>query len=346
MNAYALGKLPHEDLAKLLSGLSITDSRVRLGPGIGLDCAVIDFGDTYLVVKSDPITFTADDIGWYAVHVNANDIATTGAQPKWFLATLLLPEGARSEDVERIFTELTSACTEVGAELIGGHTEVTTDLIRPIISGTMLGEVSKDSLITPQGARPGDIVLLSKGIPIEAGSIMAREFLDRLQRIEPEVVIRARNYLTEPGISVVKEALIAAQTGGVTAMHDPTEGGLASGLWELADAAGIGMVIDKEALHILPEAGLICQELSVDPLFAIASGALLLTVMEARAQQIISAVEGANIPITRIGYVTDNENVILRYKGGKEVLQRPERDAIAALFERQADNTSDSDNES
>lgn len=346
MKPYPLGKLPHGDLEKLLSELSITDPRVRLGPGVGLDCAVIDYSDTYLVVKSDPITFTAEDIGWYAVHVNANDIVTTGAQPKWFMATLLLPEGAGSILVERIFSELTAACSEVGAELIGGHTEVTADLNRPIVSGTMLGEVNKDSLITPQGARPGEVVLLSKGIPIEAGSILARECADHLQRLEPEIIERARNYLREPGISVVKEALIAAQTGGVTAMHDPTEGGLASGLWELADAAGIGMIIDKEAIHILPEAGIICQELSIDPLSAIASGALLLTVVESSVENIISAVGDANIPITRIGYVTEDEGIVFEHAGGEEELPRPERDAIAALFERLSEDSSGSDNES
>jgi thiamin-phosphate kinase len=346
MKPYPLGKLPHEDLAKLISGLSITDPRVHLGPGVGLDCAVIDFGETYLVAKSDPITFTAEDIGWYAVHVNANDIATTGAQPKWFMATLLLPEGAQSELVERIFSDLAIACSEVGAELVGGHTEVTADLKRPIISGTMLGEVKKESLITPQGARPGDVVLLSKGIPIEAGSILARECVNHLQRLEPGIIERARNYLTEPGISVVKEALIAAQTGGVTAMHDPTEGGLASGLWELADAANIGMIIEKEAIQILPEAELICRELKLEPLSAIASGALLLTVTESRVENIITAVEDANIPITRIGDVSEGVGVTFKHAGREEELPRPQRDALAVFFERLSEESSTSDDES
>ena len=204
MGSYPLGKLPHDKLDQLLSALTISDPRVALGPGVGLDCAVIDFGDTYLVAKSDPITFTSEDIGWYAVHINANDIVTTGAQPSWFLVTLLLPEGSGPDLVDEIFADLGDACAEVGAELIGGHTEITADLNRPLISGTMLGEVAKSSLITPKGARPGDIILLSKGVPIEAGSILARECTDQFTHLDPAVVENARAYLTDPGISVVK----------------------------------------------------------------------------------------------------------------------------------------------
>ncbi len=333
MQTYPLGKLPHKVMEKLISGIPSSDARLHLGPGMGLDCAVIDFGETYLVAKSDPITFTAEQIGWYAVHVNANDIATTGAEPRWFLATLLLPEGTKSELVEEIFTQLTSACSEIGAELVGGHTEITSGLDRPIISGTMLGEVSKASLITPKGATPGDIVLLTKGIPIEAGSILARECTDLLQDIDPKILERASEYLTRPGISVVKEALIATKTGGVTAMHDPTEGGLASGLWELADAANVGICIDEKSIHILPEAEIICEKLNVDPISAIASGALLLTVTEGAVERIIAALEKVEIPVSRIGQVFQGEGVFTDRYGVMEKMSWPERDAIATLFE-------------
>jgi hydrogenase maturation factor len=344
METYPLGKLPHQKLDSLLSSLAIKDPRVVLGPGVGLDCAVIDFGDTYLVSKSDPITFTSADIGWYAVHINANDIVTTGAQPKWFLVTLLLPEGTGPDLVEEIFADLGNACAEVGAELIGGHTEITADLNRPIISGTMLGEVAKNSLITPKGARPGDIVLLTKGIPIEAGSIIAREFTDQLQHLDPSILKRARSYLTDPGISVVKEALIAARVGGVTAMHDPTEGGLAGGLWELADAAGFGIEIDKSSISILPEGEIVCRAFEIDPLSAIASGALLISVAESRVQAVTSAIEDANISVTPIGKVRKGVGVTFKDDGGE--MSRPVRDEIAKLFERLDVDTRASDDES
>lgn len=334
VKSYPVGKLPYEDLKKLLASLSCSDQRVRMGPGVGLDCAVIDFGDTYLVAKTDPITFTAEDLGWYAVHVNANDIATTGAQPKWFLATLLLPESTESYFVEQVFADLQTACTQVGAVLVGGHTEITSDLNRAILTGTMLGEVEKGSLITPRGAQPGDVILLSKGIPIEAGSILVREFAHKLGHLEPTTIERARNMLIDPGISVVREALVASRVGGVTAMHDPTEGGLAAGLWEMADAAEVGLLIEIEAVPILPEVELICRTLSIDPFSAIASGALLLTVDQARAVEVTSALLQAEIPIAQIGKVSQGSGVRVVDSGVEKELPRPERDALAMLFEQ------------
>ncbi len=129
------------------------------------------------MLKSDPITFATDDIGWYAVQINANDIATTGSTPRWMLATLLLPENQTSPDlVEHIFKQINQAAGALGISLIGGHTEITYDLNRPILMGTLLGEVERSKLIVPSGAQPGDQLLLTKGVPIEATALLAREF--------------------------------------------------------------------------------------------------------------------------------------------------------------------------
>jgi hydrogenase maturation factor len=335
MAIFPLGKLPPEELARWFSQLHLKDQRVLLGPGIGLDCAVIDFGDTYLVAKSDPITFTATDIGWYAVQVNANDIATTGAIPKWFMVTLLLPEGSTDSNlVEAIFNQVQDACEHLGIEIIGGHTEITMGLDRPILSGTMLGEVNRDSLITPQGAKPGDAVLLTKGIPIEATSILAHDFAHDLTMIEPKLLKCARDYLKDPGISVVKEALTAAQTEMVTAMHDPTEGGVIAGLWEFSDAASAGFKIQLDAIPILPEAEIICHELQVDPLTAIASGSLLLTVEAPEAEKVMKKVEAVGISIVQIGCVVTERGVFEDREPVPALIPRPARDALAELFER------------
>lgn len=333
MDPFPLGKLPTKELSRLFSRLKREDPRVLLGPGVGLDCAVIDFGKTLLVAKSDPITFTGEDIGWYSVQVNANDIATTGAMPKWFLTTLLLPEkGSHRELVDRIFLQIESACRELNIEVIGGHTEITLGLDRPILSGMMLGEVPRDSLITPRGARPGHVLLLTKGVPIEAGSILAREYRATLTSLDRDLLQRARDYLTKPGISVVKEALAAANAGGVSAMHDPTEGGILSGLWELSEAANIGFVIEVESIPVLPEAQQICQLLKIDPLSAIASGALLITVEKASRSAVIREVEKIGIQIFQIGWITDQIGVF--NKEDLQSLPRPERDALSELFER------------
>ncbi|MCB8942785.1 MAG: AIR synthase, partial [Ardenticatenaceae bacterium] len=233
-----LGKLPPPLLAQLLAQAPVFDERVIVKPGIGLDCAVIELGDTLLVFKSDPITFATDEIGWYLVQVNSNDIATTGATPRWLMVTMLLPEGQTTADlVTTINQQLVSACEEKGISLIGGHTEITYGLERPILMGTLIGEVTRDRLITPHKMNAGDHILLTKGIPIEATAILAREFPERLQGIlSDEELQQAQNFLTEPGISVLREAQLAVDAGEVTAMHDPTEGGLAGALWELAEA--------------------------------------------------------------------------------------------------------------
>jgi hydrogenase expression/formation protein HypE len=334
MDSFPIGKLPPEDLKRWFSRLRSRDERVLLGPGVGLDCAVIDFGDTLLIAKSDPITFTAEDIGWYAVQINANDIATTGARPRWFLATILLPhEKSDAELVDRIFDQLQSACAQLDIEIIGGHTEITAGLERPIVSGMMLGEVPHSALITPKGARPGNLLLMSKGIPIEAGSILAREYEKQLKDLEPQILQRAREYLHQPGISIVPEALIAAKMGGVTAMHDPTEGGLFCGLWEMSEAAGVGILIDKEAVSILPEAQIICEALDVDPFAAIASGALLLSVQEEAVEPILKAVEEAGIQISMIGSITNEVGVYTKEGRGRAPVPRPPQDALAELFE-------------
>ncbi|MDY7041071.1 MAG: AIR synthase related protein, partial [Chloroflexota bacterium] len=168
-NPLALGKLPAEDLADLLDRYAHVDERVVVGPGIGVDATAIEFGDQLLVAKTDPITFATDEIGWYAVNVNANDVACLGATPRWFLATLLLPAGLTDRSLaERIFAQLSAACRHLGVSLCGGHTEITHGLERPIVVGQMLGEVTRDDLVLPGGAQAGDVVLLTKGIAVEA----------------------------------------------------------------------------------------------------------------------------------------------------------------------------------
>ncbi|RMF89925.1 MAG: hydrogenase expression/formation protein, partial [Nitrospinota bacterium] len=217
------GKLPQEYLALLLKAHAQPDERVVVGARIGEDAAVIDMGTHYLIAKSDPITFATDQIGYYAVQVNANDIATRGGTPRWFLATLLLPEQTTATLVEEIFAQLSSACRALGITLIGGHTEITYGLDRPILSGHMLGEVAKEALITTAGARVGDSVFLSKGICVEGTSIIAREkFSELLQQGFSEAFLRqAQQFLFTPGIGVVRDAKIARELAPIHSMHDP-----------------------------------------------------------------------------------------------------------------------------
>lgn len=335
MKSIPIGKLPADLLSELLGQVSIQDPRVILGPGIGIDCAAIDHGPTLLVLKTDPITFATDQIGWYLVQINANDIATTGALPRWLMVTALLPgEGTTREMVKEISAQIQSACQSTGITLIGGHTEITHSLDRPILVGTMIGEVDRGALVTPQGAAPGDRILLTKGIPIEATAILAREFPLRLsQVISSEELEQAKNYLFDPGVSILKDAQTAVKSGKVTAMHDPTEGGLATALWELAEASSRTLLIDPSSVPISPLSKKICSTFGLDPFGTIASGALLLTCQAQDAQNIRKAILEEGIACADIGEVKEGPaSVLSRYGSKYTQLARPERDEISKAF--------------
>jgi hydrogenase expression/formation protein HypE len=330
-----LGKLPPELLARLLANAPIQDRRVLLGPGVGLDCAVVEFGDKLLVFKSDPVTFATQEIGWYAVQVSANDIATSGATPCWYLVTVLLPENKTTGgSVETISEQIFSACRELGISVIGGHTEITHGLDRPIVMGTLVGEVSREKLVTPRGAAPGNLVLLTKGVPIEATAILGREFPDQLGKVLGEEKVRqAADYLRHPGISVVHDARIACAAGQVTAMHDPTEGGLAAALWELAKASGRSLHINLAAVPMPDLALQVCRVFGLDPMGAIASGALLLTCPSNEGEVIRRALEKEGIPCAEIGRVEEGPPMVWSESGGQsERMSCPIQDEITKVF--------------
>jgi hydrogenase expression/formation protein HypE len=332
-----VGKLRGDFLTRLFAKNVSLDERVVVGPRVGEDAAVIDMGDRYLVATTDPITFVSDvseDLGWYALIVNANDVAVRGAAPRWFLATCLLPAAGATEDaVEMLFGQLGAACRELGVSLVGGHTEVTHGLDRPIVVGTMLGEVPKDRLVTTGGARPGDALLLTKAVPIEGTSILARAQADELRRrgYDEAWLTRARGSLGR--LSIVPEALLAAELVRVHAMHDPTEGGVATALWELADAASVGLAVEADRIPILPEGRALCAEFGLDPLGTIASGALLIALAPSDAGVVLHACARESIDCAFIGRVVDRTaGVTLTGAGGPRELPQFPQDEITRLL--------------
>ncbi len=328
-----LGKLPYDLLARLLAQAPIKDPRVLYGPGIGLDCAIIDLGERVLVFKTDPITFATDDIGWYAVQINSNDIATTGATPRWMLATLLLPENETTQaSVEAIFDQMYRAAAALGISVVGGHTEITYDLHRPVLVGTLIGEVAHDQMVIPANVRTGDRLLLTKGVPIEATALLAREFPQRLLTLfTPAELEQARQFLYDPGISVVRDARIATRAGSVHAMHDPTEGGLAGALWELSEASGHRLVVDPSAVPVPELSRRMCAAFNLNPLSTIASGALLMAVAGEDAAAICAALQAEGIACAPIGQVEDGQVGVWQADG--QALPRPARDEIARVYE-------------
>ncbi len=324
-----------EMLPKFLAKFASKDQSVVLGPGVGLDCAVVRVKKRLLVIKSDPITFVADDIGSYLVQVNANDLATTGAQPRWLLVTMLLPEAKTNvNDAKHIAEQVREACRRIRVTIVGGHTEITHGLGQPILVGTLIGEVEADHLVTPRGAKPGNCLLLTKGVPIEATSILAREFPQSLTpALSPPELRKARAFLDKPGISILRDAQIALRAGGVTAMHDPTEGGLIMALWELAQASKRTLWFAPAAVPIPPLSARVCQALQIDPFRAIASGALLLAVEKGAAGKVRHALDQAGIVCSEIGGVKEGPPRVWQVSRGKRVLvSAPRRDEIARFF--------------
>jgi len=294
------GKLPLEVLERLLLHRGVKDRRVIIGPSIGIDAAGIDFGRRLLVAASDPVTLATSETGWYAVNINANDVAVMGARPRWFLASLLLPE-SELKLTEEIFRQIHEACRELQVALVGGHTEIAIGLKNPILVGTMLGEVPKRRVITAGGAKVGHRLIITKGIAVEGTAILAREREAELRkRFGKKFVEKAKGYLHSPGISVVKEALIAAGLGA-SALHDVTEGGLIAGAFEMMKASGLGLELLEESVPILPEAKVISEHFGIDVFRLISSGTLLVAADAERSKRILKRLEREKILAREIG---------------------------------------------
>jgi len=324
---YGVGKLPHAHLRRLLGRLPT--GRLLLGPGVGEDAAAIRLpGGRALVVATDPVTFAAERIGWYAVQINANDVATCGARPRWFSVCLLLPDGT-AQPAERIFEDIARACGELDVAVVGGHTEVTAGLDRTIVVGQMMGLTKAGDVISSGGAKVGDVVVMTGAAAIEATAIIARERGVQLRRRCPAAVLRrARRFLFEPGISVVREALMAARAGA-SAMHDPTEGGVATGLWEMAVAGQKRLVVDTQAIPVLPETRRLCELVGVDPLRSIGSGSLLICLAPGRAARLVGRLKRARIAACCIGEVVGGKAGLFDRRG--RAIQVSAVDEIAKL---------------
>jgi hydrogenase maturation factor len=306
---------------------------------VGEDAAIIDFGGRYLVAKSDPITFAADQIGWYAVQVNANDIACTGGTPRWFMATLLVPESFSEAEAEAVFDQVLEACKAQEIALIGGHSEVTYGIDRPIVMGSMLGEVEPDRMIRTGGAQEGDSIVITKGLAIEGTAILAREQAEDLRRagVRAETIATASTFLTGIGISVTKDARVSCSVAAVHSLHDPTEGGLITGLREVAHASGMGLAVEESSIPILPECREICEALGLDPLGLLASGTLLITLAAPEVPPLLAALEKEGIDGWEIGQIiAPEEGLIMIGYEGEVPLPQFSRDELTRYFSNSA----------
>ena len=302
----APGKLPNDLLAGFLGGLGEADPAVVVAPAVGEDVAAFDLGGAELLVAhGDPITLGGADVGAAAVIVNVNDIAAAGAEPRWLLATVLLPAGTTPSEAQALLGGLAEAAARAGVTLAGGHTEVTAAVTRPVVSLTALGTVGRAELKEKRSARTGDRVLLTKALAMEGTALLAEELGDRLLALgmsaDELVACRALQART----SVLPEARAAREVPGVRAMHDVTEGGLATALRELAAATGRGVRVLRDRVPVAPETARVCALLGADPLGLIASGSLLICCDPAGSAALASALEAAGVPATDIGELTE-----------------------------------------
>lgn len=330
-----VGKLPAEILTRMLGGLGSRPPEVLLGPSLGEDACALELPGCVLVASTDPITLVRRGVGRHAVAVNANDVAVTGARPRWFLATLLLPPGATDTEVEAIFSEIVEALDDLGASLVGGHTEITPAVSQPLVVGQMLGLTLSNNPVTTSGARPGDVVVQIGAAPVEGAAVLAAECSSAVGDLDTSVVAAAALALDEPGISVVEAALAAAELGA-TAMHDPTEGGVAAGLHELAAAAGVHIRIDRAELLWFEPGLIVCNALGADPLATLASGSLLATFSPSSVSSAYEALRAQGFPLATIGIVEAGDGV--SDSEGLEV-PWPSRDEVCRVLEaRPADS--------
>ena len=323
----------------ILQRLGNPDDTVVVPPLTGVDAGVIDIGnDNVLIIAEDPIFSVPKQplemFGWYTVHIGASDVAVMGVKPRYMTYSLLMPPETPDEDFRTIIDSIHENAADLGIAIVGGHTGYYPGFASPTIGGiTVFAVCGKDEYITPAGARPGDDMLLTKGPAIEAVGILAVLLEDELlERYPKELVERAKALCGE--MTVVKDALTAMEAGGVTAMHDATEGGVRGGLFEIASASGVGMEID-EARFVYPEEVRIAVEaFEFDGLEAIAEGTLLLTVDPDNTEGVIEALKGVDIASSVIGKCTDDEGTrtIRRRNGSMEDLFIPVQDPFWPLF--------------
>lgn len=326
------GKVPGQLLERLLRTYRTSpDDSVVVDASYGFDAAAISLGGETLLVKSDPITFATTDAATYLVAVNANDIACMGGIPRWMTVVALLPEGSTTpESIEQQFADLQRACEYEGVSLIGGHTEITPGIDRPLLIGTMLGTVGPSGFLEPGKAAAGHELWLTHSAGIEGTALLAHEKNAELRTaVGDDIVTQAQSLLIEPGISVSDDAQALLRTGVISALHDPTEGGVATAIHEIAAASGLGAEIDGGAIPILACTQAITSHFGMNPLGLLSSGCLLIATPPGSEMLINSTL----VPVARVGVLTDTpESLTISTTGGIEDLPRFDSDEFTRAF--------------
>lgn len=325
------GKLPEEILVRsVLQQIGHRRKEVLCGPAVGADCAVLQTSpDEVILLSSDPITGAVKGIGGHSIHITANDLAAAGAEPVAVLLTVLLPPGTEEAEVREMMRSAEEVCAELQIEILGGHTEITPVVSQPVISVTGIGKCERKDLMQSGSVKPGQDIVVSKWIGLEATAILARERAEYLRGKIPDEMIREAASFSKY-LSVVPDAAAARKSGAVL-MHDITEGGLRGALWEVAEAGQTGLEVDLESVPIRPETKKICEAFAVDPLQVMSSGSLLIIAED--GVKLVQALRDSGIPSSVIGRTTEKKDRVLRYADTAAALSSPEPDALYTALE-------------
>lgn len=321
-----IGKVPENVLRRsVFKQIHTKRPEVLLGAGVGEDCAAVKLAsDEILVMSTDPITGTAQDIGTLAIQITVNDLASAGAEPVGVLLTVLLPEQTREPELKKMMEQVEQACAKTNVQVMGGHTEVTAAVNQPIITVCGVGKVKEGCLISTAGAKPGMDLLVTKWIGIEGTSILAKEKeKELLTRFSAPFVEKAK--ALEEYISVLSEAAVAARSG-VSAMHDVTEGGIFGALWEMAEASGVGLEIDIKKIPVRQETVELCEFFGINPYGLISSGTMLMAAKDGNF--LVRELQKAGIPAAVIGKATEGNDRLLLNDGERRFLEPPKADEL------------------
>lgn len=318
------GKLDFDDLRNIiLNNKTIKREEVRVRNDVGEDCSIIDFGDYEGIFSTDPITGAEKNVGKLAVHINCNDIASAGGEPIGLLVTILVPKTSSLEEINNIMEEIDKEAAEIGVEIVGGHTEVTSAVNKVVISVTVIGKNLKGKSIKTAGAEIGDDIIVTKSIGIEGTYILVNDYEERLRKVLSNKEIEFAKTLID-NISVLREGKISRQLG-VHSMHDITEGGLLGGLFEVAMASNKGFKIVKESIPILEVTKKVCEEFKIDPLRLISSGSML--ICSANGKELVEELSKNGIEASIIGKVCEEGGVLI--DENKEIkVDPPKRDEL------------------
>lgn len=325
------GKLNPQLLQRLIAKLPEHDASIIIPPGIGFDAAGITIGGQLVAITTDPITFSTNQIGTYSVAVNINDVACLGCKPHWYSATLLLPIGTTEPMVEAIWQNLSDELKRYQIQSIGGHCEITGAVKNPVIIGQMIGEIIGEKFLSPKDGQPGDQILLWRGAAIEGTALIATEMKEYLKNhISVEKITAMQNLLLTPGICIWPLVEKLVPHAGLVALHDPTEGGIATALHEIADASNCGVAIDGDTITILPGTQELAQILHFDPLGLLASGSLLILCRPSEVDHIIDKIKDESL--TRIGELTNDSSRTMTLHGIQQNLPRFDTDEITRFL--------------